>query len=273
MSASAKRIQVNNPSEKKHSDCSLWAVAALACMVLALLPVILFNRSLFLIINGLHTPVTDWMWLAFTTLGDGLLVGIILGAFLLVNPRVTVFGIAVLLLSSVLVHVVKLGFPSLRPVMLLDSVHVVGPLLRSGSFPSGHSAAAMSAGLAVAKFAPSRTIAVGAVVAAVMVALSRIFVGAHFPADVVGGIICATVVFIGLERFVWPRVEDRIPASPTLASQRFRLAFYAEILASLYAVSAYAYYFAEIPLVCSLAAFSVLVFLGARHKKFSSAGG
>ncbi len=264
------RQKLSSTSEKEPSDCSFCATAALIVMGLALIPVILFNRPLFLIINGLHTPVTDWMWLAFTTIGDGLLVGIVLGAFLLVNPRVTVFGIAVLLLSSVLVHIVKLGFPSLRPVMLLDSVHVVGPLLRSGSFPSGHSAAAMSAGLAVAKFTSSRTIAVGAISAAVMVSLSRIFVGAHFPQDVLGGIICATLVFVMLDRLIWPRIEERVPALPSPSAPMFRLAFYAEIAASLYAVSVYAYYFAEIPLVCGFAAFSVLVFLGMRYAKLSA---
>jgi membrane-associated phospholipid phosphatase len=267
------RQKLSSTSDRRPSDCSSCATAALIVMGLALIPVILFNRSLFLIINGLHTPVTDWMWLAFTTLGDGLLVGIILGAFLLVNPRVTVFGIALLILSSVLVHIVKLGFPSLRPVMLLDSVHVVGPLLRGGSFPSGHSAAAMSAGLAVARFVSSRTMARGAIVAAVLVSLSRIFVGAHFPEDVLGGIICATLVFVMLDRLIWPRIKERIPASPAFAAPAFRLAFYAEILASLYAVSVYAYYFAETPLVCGLSAFSILVFLGVGYAKLPSAPG
>ncbi len=145
---------------------------------------------------------------------------IVLGAFLLVSPRVTVFGIAILLLSSVLVHIVKLGFPSLRPVMLLDSVHVVGPLLRSGSFPSGHSAAAMSAGLAIAKFASSRTVAVGSHCRCCFGVTIEDFRGGSFsPEDVLGGAICAHagVCAVGLAHMAQDRRTD---PGVTVASRR-----------------------------------------------------
>lgn len=258
-------------SENNRSKSLLFSAAALMLLGFVLAPVIWFNHSLFLSINGLHNPATDRMWLAFTTLGDGLLVGIFLGAFLLVNPRVAVFGILLLLLSAALVHIIKIFFPVFRPVMLLDSVHVVGPILRSGAFPSGHSAAAMSAGLALAKFGSSRGIGAGAIIMAVMIGLSRVFVGAHFPADVLGGMMCATVTFIVLDRFIWPEVSSRVPARPSFSNRAFRRVFCLEVLASLYAVSLYSYYFAEVPLVGAVVAFSVLAFLAVGYFKHSSA--
>ncbi len=263
----------SSTSENNRSKSLFLSAGALMLMGLVLAPVMWFNHSLFLSINGLHNPATDMVWLAFTTLGDGLLVGIFLGAFLLVNPRVAVFGILLLLLSAILVHIIKIFFPVLRPVMLFDTVHVVGPILRSGAFPSGHSAAAMSAGLALAKFSSSKGIGAGAIIMAVMIGLSRVFVGAHFPGDVLGGMMCATVTFMVLDRFIWPGLSNRVPARPSFSNRAFKRLFCLEVLASLYAVSLYSYYFAELPRVGGIVAFSVLVFLAVGYFKHSSAKG
>jgi membrane-associated phospholipid phosphatase len=242
-------------------------LAALIILLLTLIPVVMFNQALFSLLNGLYSRFTDLVWLAFTTLGDGLLLGIILGAFLLVNPRVTVLGLLVMILSSVVVHLVKAAYPSLRPVELLQSVHVVGPLLRSGSFPSGHAAASMSAGLAIAHFCSSRLI--GAVVMGIagLIGVSRIFVGAHFPADVLGGMICALGVFLIFTLTVWPALEKHVPESPSLSRRRFRVAFGAEVLAVLFALFVHAPYRAALPSFAAFVVLAVLVFLALGYLK------
>lgn len=232
-------------------------------MAAALGPVMWFNHTLFLSINGLHAPVTDRIWLGFTTLGDGFLIGIFLGAFLMVNPRVAIFGIVLLLLSTALIHAIKICLPSLRPVMVLNAVHVVGPVLKSGSFPSGHAAAAMSLGLALAKFSSFGTVRVVAISIAALVGISRVFVGAHFPADVLAGMMCSTFMSIVLDRLIWPAIEYRIPARPSFETRPLRMAFYIEVLASVYAVSVYSCYFAEVPWVGALVSFMILLFLAA----------
>jgi undecaprenyl-diphosphatase len=244
--------------------------AALVTLVLALIPVSMFNAPLFTLINRQHSPVTDLLWLAFTTLGDGLLLGIILGAFVLVNPRVTVVGLLVLILSSFVLHLIKAAYPTLRPVELLQSVHVVGPLLRSGSFPSGHAAAGMSAGLAVAYFCRSRVMGAFSIAIAVLIGLSRIFVGAHFPADVLGGMICALTVFFLLTLTAWPALERHVPERPSLSTLRFRVALSVEVLATLFALFVYAPFSAELPPFAALIAVAVLIFVAARYWRMSS---
>jgi membrane-associated phospholipid phosphatase len=249
------------------SECSratkspLILLAALIILVLTLIPVLKFNHSLFLLINGLHSPFTDPVWLAFTTLGDGLLLGIILGAFVLVNPRVTVMGLLVMILSSAVVHLVKAAYPTLRPAELLQSVHVVGPILRSGSFPSGHAAASMSAGMAIAYFCSSRAISATVMAIALLIAMSRIFVSAHFPADVLGGMICAVGVFLILRLTAWPTLEAHVPDHPSLSRPRFRVALCFEVLAVLFALFVHAPHSAELPSFAALVALAVLVFL------------
>ncbi len=248
----------------------LILLAALIILILGLITVFMFNHSLFLWMNGLHSSFTDLVWLAFTTLGDGLLLGIILGAFLLVNPRVTVVGILVMIVSSAVMHLVKAAYPTLRPAELLSSVHVVGPLLRSGSFPSGHAAASMSAGLAIAFFCRSRVIGAIVITIAVLIGMSRIFVGAHFPADVLGGMICALSVFLVFTIAVWPILEKHVPDRPSLSRQRFRVALCAEVLAVLFALFVYAPFLAEPPPFGALVALAVLVFVAAGYRSISS---
>ena len=53
------------------------------------------------------------------------------------------------------------------------------------SFPSDHSTAAFA--IAFAVFFLSRKVGIGFLVAATMVALSRVFVGLHYPSDVAAG--------------------------------------------------------------------------------------
>jgi membrane-associated phospholipid phosphatase len=263
--------QLFSTSESSRATKSpLILLAALIILIVIFIPVFIFDNSLFLWMNGLHSPFTDPIWLALTTLGDGLLLGIILGAFLLVNPRVTVMGLLVMILSSVVVHVVKAAYPSLRPAELLQSVHVVGPLLRSGSFPSGHAAASMSAGLAIAYYCSSRVVSALVMTIAVLIALSRVAVGAHFPADVLGGMICAVGVFLIFTLTAWQTLKAHVPDHPSLSRRRFRVAFCLEVLAVLFALFVHAPYSAELPSFAVLVALVVLIFLAANYRKMSS---
>jgi membrane-associated phospholipid phosphatase len=248
----------------------LILLAALIFLIVIFIPVSIFDNSLFLWINGLHSSFTDPVWLALTTLGDGLLLGIILGAFLLVNPRVTVMGLLVMILSSAIVHFVKAAYPHPRPAEVFQWVYVVGPLLRFGSFPSGHAAAAMSAGLAIAFFC--RSTAIGEIVIAIasLIGLSRIFVGAHFPTDVLGGTICALSVFLIFVLTAWPALEKHVSDHPSLTRQRFRVAFGAEVLAVLFALFVYAWHSAEFPPFAAFVALVVLIFVAIRYRRISS---
>ncbi len=163
---------------------SSWPTILLIGLIVAYIPAHIFDRQIFSLLNSKHSPITDSVWFGLTSLGDGLVLGIIVGAFIIRNPRVVALGIPLLLLSSLVVNGTKAIFPSLRPAEVLDAIHVVGPLLRSGSFPSGHAAAGMAAGLAVAYGLASRSVGAAAVILGALIGISRIFVGAHFPSDV-----------------------------------------------------------------------------------------
>ncbi len=234
-------------------------LAALVLLVLLAVPTSLYNQALFRLLNQSHLPLTDLIWLSFTTLGDGLVLGLFAGAFLLKNPRITVLGVILLVGGSAVVHIIKPLVHAARPAAVLETVHVVGPLLRSGSFPSGHAAAAVAFALAVAHYSRSWIGAAVAILFATLVGLSRIFVGAHLPLDVLGGSICALAVFLMVNRFVLPGVERRIPDRPNFSSPRFRLFLALEAALALFTIVVHGQRFAEFPIVAELAGAAVLL--------------
>lgn len=255
---------------KVKSNCYSSALVpslAVVGLCLAFFPVKSLNISLFLALNGMHSPYSDAVWLGFTTLGDGYLLAIILGAFLLVNPRVTCLGLCLLILSSLVMHSIKFLFPLMRPAGVLESVHVVGPLLRAGTFPSGHTVASFAAALAIVHFLSSRAVAAGILGMALLIAFSRVFVGAHFPLDILGGIICSLVVYVFLLIFVWPRLELYVPNRPEFDAWRFRVALYVEVVAALMALLVYAWLYAELPAVAVVVSLAVLGFLWTYYRK------
>jgi membrane-associated phospholipid phosphatase len=235
--------------------------AALVLLILLFIPVRIFNHAIFHSLNGLHSPASDVVWLGLTTLGDGLVLAIILGAFLVRDPRVAALGLLLLLASSVAVQVMKAMFPSARPVAVLQGVHVVGPLLRSGSFPSGHACSTMCACLAVSHFCRSWATSAAVVFLGALVGCSRIFVGAHFPVDVLGGIILAGLLFAVSIRLVWPRLGRRLPDRPTFSRGFFRSAFWVEVMLAAFVASVWAWHAAELPPVAAAVGNVVLLTL------------
>jgi undecaprenyl-diphosphatase len=154
------------------------------------------NVTLFHAINRLHAPWWDQLMLAMTWLGDYQLYPAYIAIALLVThvaprwlPRrnVVVFAVGYAL-TGLAVSTLKplLAFP--RPPLALGAhaVIVLGEPTLHGSFPSGHATFAVlfAASFAAGLSRPSRWLLW---LFAALVCISRMSVGAHFPADVVGG--------------------------------------------------------------------------------------
>ena len=78
-----------------------------------------------------------------------------------------------------------------RPYVAMPSAHLLVARTTDTSFPSDHAtvAGAVAAGLLLAGVAlGSRRIGVAAAVAAVVMAAARVYVGAHYPGDVLAGL-------------------------------------------------------------------------------------
>lgn len=81
-------------------------------------------------------------------------------------------------------------FAARRPRPPLEEVPVARRLAKqplTSSFPSGHSASAAAFAVGVALESPAAGVAVGALASAV--AYSRVYVGVHYPGDVLAGVV------------------------------------------------------------------------------------
>jgi undecaprenyl-diphosphatase len=142
--------------------------------------------------------------------------------FVLLAILLLVFGqkrgrIAVLLLvlgitlsDQVCNNLLKPLVGRVRPCNVLDNVHLLVNCTRSFSFPSSHATNIFTGTILLSFVYPKLRIALIGV--AVLVAYSRVYVGVHYPFDVVAGtilgVVCALTI-IGLDRLLarrFPRV-------------------------------------------------------------------
>lgn len=192
---------------------ALWVLPGLCLGTAALLGALDWNRSLFLLLNG------GWggeaLWARVTILGDALVVLVLLLPFVGRRPMLVWAALLAAIVASLAVHGFKLVLDWPRPAAVLEPglVEIIGPVHRRFSLPSGHSASAFTlAGILVLCLGRWAWLAAAA---ALPVALSRVMVGAHWPADVLAG---AAVGWLAAAAGLW--LARRLSWGATLPAQR-----------------------------------------------------
>ncbi|NUJ17769.1 phosphatase PAP2 family protein [Bacillus glycinifermentans] len=92
-----------------------------------------------------------------------------------------------LLVSHLQVVLIKKLYPRKRPYMTLKQAKVLNNPLKDHSFPSGHTTAVFSVITPVIVFFP--ILALLLIPAGITVGLSRIYLGLHYPSDVLAGMV------------------------------------------------------------------------------------
>jgi len=147
------------------------------------------NKALFLYINSSASHIYPFIWANLTFLGDTLPACLMMLLFIRKKPNLVWSGVVATLIATLIVNVLKYYIVSPRPPSVIekDMINIIGPALYAHSFPSGHTVTIFTfAGLLIFYFR-SVYIRLFMVFMAILIGISRIAVGVHWPGDVLGG--------------------------------------------------------------------------------------
>ena len=174
-----------------------------------------FEVSILLWIQENLRGVLDGFWVFITHLGDGGYLWIAIGVALLLFKKTRAVGISVLLALLINLCITNISLKNIiarpRPFHVNPELMTLIKHPSSFSFPSGHTSGSFTAALVLFHLMHKK-IGVPAVVLATMIGFSRMYVGVHYPTDVLGGIvvgIIASTVAILVVRFVKEKVWQK----------------------------------------------------------------
>ena len=157
-----------------------------------------WDQGLFYLINDAWTaPVLDWLMPTLSRAGNlGAVWLVLLGVIAIFGKRagrtVALAGLLALVLGHVASDVIKVLTVRPRPFASLPDVRPLVAEPRSYAFPSGHAASAFSAAtgvvLAAKRFLKRVPLSGwGMLLLAAAISYSRVYVGVHYPSDVLAG--------------------------------------------------------------------------------------
>jgi membrane-associated phospholipid phosphatase len=147
----------------------------------------------FLLFNfrGGHPPWLDGLMWGLTQIGNGIVIVVLVLILFLTGDHLLAYGLGLGALTLwLVVELVKALVHRGRPFIRLSQARIVGQRAGGRSFPSGHTSQAFFMATLMAGYFHAGAWAVCLLYAiALVVGITRIYVGAHYPRDVLAGAI------------------------------------------------------------------------------------
>jgi len=147
----------------------------------------------------------EWMngfWRFVTSLGDGGMLWIAAGIVMLLFKKTRIAGGAGLLSMALNYLVTNITIKNLvarpRPYTVWTDLSILIEQPGEFSFPSGHTSSSFAFAFAVYLLLPKKY-GIPALILASLIALSRLYVGVHYPTDILGGLavgICCSLLIV-----------------------------------------------------------------------------
>ena len=150
-----------------------------------------------------------------TYLGDAGIFWIVLSLILLCIPKQRKLGLTCglsLIFDLLSVNLfIKKAVARTRPYIAIDELERIIEAQSDYSFPSGHTAASFAVATVLLMRAPKK-LSIPMFVMACLISLSRLYVGVHYPTDIIGGAIVGTlcgVLAVYVVDFIWKKVSKK----------------------------------------------------------------
>lgn len=163
------------------------------------------GQALLFIQEHIRQVWMDGFWKTITHLGDAGWSWIMLGIVLLIPKKTRKAGIAALAALAIGALITNVALKNIiariRPYEVVEGLKLLIEPQSDFSFPSGHTCASIGAALAMYPFL-ERKWGIPLVILAVLISLSRLYVGVHYPTDVLGGAVVGAFAAWGAVRIV-----------------------------------------------------------------------
>ena len=142
--------------------------------------------------ESVRNPILDNIMIFITSLGNGGMIWIAATIALLIPKKTRKAGImsAAALLGSLIINnnIVKNIVQRPRPFVTFADLQIIIPTPSEFSFPSGHTSSSFAAAAVFYRHLPKK-IGLPSVILAGLIGFSRLYVGVHYPTDVIAGVL------------------------------------------------------------------------------------
>jgi membrane-associated phospholipid phosphatase len=188
-----------------------FALYLLFFIVLFIYQISFYQTDALFFFSNHRSPFSNTIFLFITRLGEEFVFLFLTLWFLYKKDRKTALKIGVTGLSVLIISIIlKYIFSHPRPITFLEEQGVLqkfnivnGYILRgTNSFPSGHTMAAFALYSVVAMhFFEKKSLKIACLMIAILVGVSRVYLGAHFPEDVLLGSAMGVFIAIGIDYY------------------------------------------------------------------------
>jgi len=171
----------------------------------------------FILLNGYHRNWLDNFFIGYTYLGDGIF-AMLLALFYFFVLKKRKLGVVLLLAyasTGILAQIIKPLLHSPRPLVYFRPEHLpffIDTIIHSGnnSFPSGHTVTAFAIATVLAFYTTNKMQFLLLLLAAALVAFSRVYLSQHFLLDVLAGSFIGVLGGIFCVHFTRNMNEDKL---------------------------------------------------------------